>query len=186
MISERNGQVLLNSLRSIHTGRVDANAANVTCCCDWECSHWTQATTRELPANLLARVRCGLGLYKDPLRQCNDTLIVQHIPCLFALLSSNKEPPDEPCAILESPACNCPADCLVSSCRAHGKRKCNGNRKPAISGWQHSVITSTDTTLRHFVRKLQVKQTWLLLLDFLFLVSSLVNQVAEDLGLLRK
>ncbi len=28
----------------------------------WECSHWTQTTAKELPANLHAHTQCGLGL----------------------------------------------------------------------------------------------------------------------------
>ena len=37
--------------------------ANGTCCCKWECSHWTQATSKPKLAEILhARVWCGLGL----------------------------------------------------------------------------------------------------------------------------
>ncbi len=36
--------------------------ANGTWCCEWECPHWTQATSNELSANLRARVQCGFGL----------------------------------------------------------------------------------------------------------------------------
>ncbi len=36
--------------------------ANATYYCEWECSHWTQVTSEELPAHLRARVHCGLGL----------------------------------------------------------------------------------------------------------------------------
>ncbi len=44
----------------IHTGR--ATHANGTCCCEWECSHCTEATSKDLRSNLRARVLCGLGL----------------------------------------------------------------------------------------------------------------------------
>ena len=42
--------------------------------CGLECSHWTRATTNELPATLCVGVKCGLGLSKcfvncDTLRQ---------------------------------------------------------------------------------------------------------------------
>ncbi len=53
----------------IHTGReVQAYLlANRNCSCEWECSHWTQVTSTELPTNLRARVQWGLGLrQKDP------------------------------------------------------------------------------------------------------------------------
>ena len=31
----------------IHTGRATRRKANGTCCCQWECSHCTQATSKE-------------------------------------------------------------------------------------------------------------------------------------------
>ena len=34
-----------------------------TSCCEWEYSHWTQATSKELPANLSARVQCRLRTF---------------------------------------------------------------------------------------------------------------------------
>ena len=41
------------------------------------CSHWMQSTSKELPANLCARVQCGLGLNNQ--RTCCGTRII-HIP----------------------------------------------------------------------------------------------------------
>ncbi len=34
--------------------------ANGTYCWEWKCSHWTQATSKELPAKWRARLQCGL------------------------------------------------------------------------------------------------------------------------------
>ena len=51
--------------RPIHTGRARATQANETCCCEWECPHCTQATSKDLRSNLRACVQCGLGLYFD-------------------------------------------------------------------------------------------------------------------------
>ncbi len=49
----------------IHTGRACVTPANGTCCCQWECSHCTQATSKEKRSNLrrvASRVLCELGL----------------------------------------------------------------------------------------------------------------------------
>ena len=43
----------------IYTGREAQTQEKGTCCCEYECSHWT---SKELLANLRARVQCGLGL----------------------------------------------------------------------------------------------------------------------------
>ena len=48
-------QTALKSDR-IRTGRADASVSKLNCCCEWECSHWTQATSKDLHANLCARV----------------------------------------------------------------------------------------------------------------------------------
>ncbi len=37
------------------------------CCCEQECSHWMQTTSKELPANLHVRVQCGLGITWSPI-----------------------------------------------------------------------------------------------------------------------
>ena len=42
------------------TGQIQANGT--CCCCEWECSHWMQTPSEELPANLRARVQCDMGL----------------------------------------------------------------------------------------------------------------------------
>ena len=48
----------------IHTGRTGANGTY--CCeCEWKCSHWTQATSKDLRVNLRAGMLCGLGLTND-------------------------------------------------------------------------------------------------------------------------
>ncbi len=39
--------------------------ADGTCFSEWECSHWMQSTSTELPANLRDRVQCRLGLKQD-------------------------------------------------------------------------------------------------------------------------
>ncbi len=39
-----------------------ANQVNGTCCWEWDCPNWMQATSKELPPNLRARIQCGLGL----------------------------------------------------------------------------------------------------------------------------
>ena len=46
----------------IHTGRAGAMQTNGTCCCEWECSHCTQATSKDLRVISCACIRCGLGL----------------------------------------------------------------------------------------------------------------------------
>ena len=48
-------------LGPIQTGRKGKQMeANGTYCCEWECSHWTQATSMNLPTNLRAGVQGGL------------------------------------------------------------------------------------------------------------------------------
>ncbi len=39
----------------------NATQVNGSCCCEWKCSHCTQATSTDLRSNLRARVQCGLG-----------------------------------------------------------------------------------------------------------------------------
>ena len=46
----------------IHTRRADASV-NGTYCCEWKCSHWVWATSKDLYTNLHARVQCELGLW---------------------------------------------------------------------------------------------------------------------------
>ena len=50
---------------SIHTGRARITPANGTCCCQWECSHYSQATSKKkLPIcmRITLHVLCELGL----------------------------------------------------------------------------------------------------------------------------
>ncbi len=37
--------------------------ANGTGCCQWECSHWMQAISKEFAANLCAHVQCDLRTF---------------------------------------------------------------------------------------------------------------------------
>ncbi len=66
-----------------------------TCCCDSECSHCTQATSsKDLCANLLARVQCGMDLTGiDPEVRMGVSSLKQQPPfyshLLFQLIPSN-------------------------------------------------------------------------------------------------
>ena len=50
-----------STFASIHTGRDAMRKHKWNLLLPMGCSHWMQATSRELPANLHARVQCGLG-----------------------------------------------------------------------------------------------------------------------------
>ena len=58
---------VLRSVKIQAQSTQDATQANGTCCCEWECPHCTQTTSKEKRSNLRARrvasrVLCGLGL----------------------------------------------------------------------------------------------------------------------------
>ncbi len=46
------------------------------CCCEWECSHWMQATSKEMRAGLHACVQCELGRNLDSWLQCERRFVV--------------------------------------------------------------------------------------------------------------
>ena len=50
--------------------------ANGTCCCQWECSHWMQTKSKDLPVNLRARLQCVFGCYLDVRVESVDVQLV--------------------------------------------------------------------------------------------------------------
>ena len=70
--------------------------ANGTCCREWGCSHWMQATPRKLAANMRARVHCGLGLGNKRVLYASRVRTWLSIPKSWMSLMNRVG--DQPCA----------------------------------------------------------------------------------------